>query len=239
MGRKSSKTAHVLNLLTAGANEEALAEGEQAEEGLSIAKMVQKQPSRTKKAPVAKEPHEHLEPMPKNDTPLTPAPTVGQEESPAPEKPSGFTEEVSQPEPETIHAASVDTPPDPVAANVPSSQSAVSAAAQPPVEEIPINNPVSPAVAREPEKELHHLINIAEYAITNKLDEIIERMNVCRCGLCRQDVAAVALNLMPVQYVSTEELRGDALEQYLAENGKEVTAALVKACIKVKTKPRH
>ncbi len=240
MGRKSSKTAHVLNLLTAGANEDAVTEGEQTEEGLSVAKMLQKQPSR-KKAPAAKAPHEPSEPKPKNDTPLAAEPVISRDESPASAKPSGFAEEVSQPEPEAIHAASVDTPPAPAASDASAQpvQSAVPVAVQPPVEEVPASNPAPSAAGKEPEKELHSLINIAEYAITSKIDEIIERMNVCRCNLCRQDIAAAALNLMPVQYVSTEELHGDALEQYLAENGKDVTAALVKACIKVKTKPRH
>lgn len=222
MGRKSSKTAHVLNLLTAGASDEVLTESDQPEEELSVAKLVQKQPARTKKASPAKD---NQEPAVTAE-PLNPPAAVSAKMQP---------ETMIAPEPIPAEA-----PPEPQ----PTSPLPFTEAAPPAFNPAPTPRS-SPVAAQEPAplpnapNTLHNLVNIAEYAIANKVDEIIERMNVCRCNLCKKDIIAAALNLVPVQYVLAEDLQGNALELYLAENGKEVTAALVKACIKVKTNSRH
>lgn len=186
-----------------------------------MAKMVQKQPARAKKASSAKDTSE-------------PAATARQTNQPAAR---AITLPKTMPEPSPIPAEAMPEP--------------QPAPPLPPTEATPpISSPAptpapSPVAVQEPApvlnapNTLHNLVNIAEYAIANKVDEIIERMNVCRCNLCKKDIIAAALNLVPVQYVLAEDLQGNALELYLEENGKEVTAALVKACIKVKTNSRH
>lgn len=223
MGRKSSKTAHVLNLLTAGASDEVLTDGDQPEEELSVAKMVQKQPTRAKKASSVKD----------NPEPAAAKPSDPPAAAPVTDQPKPITAQV-----EPIPAEARPEP-------QPSLSSPIAEAAPPadtpaPMHSSPVANPVQePATALNTPNTLHHLVNIAEYAIADKVDEIVERMNVCRCSLCKKDIVAAALNLVPVQYVLAEELQGNVLDIYLAENGKEVTAALVKACIKVKTNCRH
>ncbi len=80
-------------------------------------------------------------------------------------------------------------------------------------------------------------INVMETLVLQQLDAVIRKFNVCGCDRCRCDIAACALNLLPPRYIVSHNTR---MEQVLSEiDNKEVTDALIKAVIKVRSYPRH
>lgn len=81
------------------------------------------------------------------------------------------------------------------------------------------------------------LVNLAEQLVADRLDAVFEKFNCCRCNKCKQDAAALALNMLPAHYVvaAPDELPA-LLEQCPT---KEVSAALIKAILQVKNHPMH
>jgi competence protein ComFB len=47
------------------------------------------------------------------------------------------------------------------------------------------------------------LKNMMESLVLEKLDEVIDKLNCCRCQKCRMDIASYALNRLPPKYVAT------------------------------------
>lgn len=81
------------------------------------------------------------------------------------------------------------------------------------------------------------LVNLAEQLVADRLDAVFEKFNCCRCDKCRRDVAALALNSVPAQYVVAAP---EDLPALLAEaDTKEIAGALVKAILYVKAHPNH
>lgn len=81
------------------------------------------------------------------------------------------------------------------------------------------------------------LVNLVEQLVADRLDAVFEKFNCCRCDKCRRDVAALALNSIPAQYVVAAP---EDLPALLAEaDTKEIAGALVKAILYVKGHPNH
>lgn len=86
----------------------------------------------------------------------------------------------------------------------------------------------------------NNVVNVAEVIANEKIDEIMKRMDVCSCSRCKADVLALALNSLPTKYVTS-----DAGKQYIQLNSykrqfeTDVTSALIKACLIVKSSPKH
>ena len=81
------------------------------------------------------------------------------------------------------------------------------------------------------------LVNLAEQLVADRLDAVFEKFNCCRCNKCKQDAAALALNMLPAHYVVAAP---DELPALLAQcQTKEVSAALIKAILQVKNHPMH
>jgi hypothetical protein len=84
------------------------------------------------------------------------------------------------------------------------------------------------------------LINIAEILAREKLALVMERMKVCTCKTCVNDVLALALNSLPTKYVTTDAGRQYfQLDVYKKQYETDILAALTKACVRVKASPRH
>lgn len=99
-----------------------------------------------------------------------------------------------------------------------------------------LNQPVSAPVQLRSAKNLV-LVNLVEQLVADRLDGVFEKFNCCRCDKCRQDVAALALNALPPQYVVAEP---EEIPKLLKEaQAKDVPAALVKAILQVKNNPMH
>ncbi len=93
-----------------------------------------------------------------------------------------------------------------------------------------------PSVQLYPVKELV-LVNLMEQLVVERLDEVFSKFNCCRCDKCRRDVAALALNALEPHYVVAEPDQLPALIK--ACDTKEISAALVKAILQVKSHPQH
>jgi len=99
-----------------------------------------------------------------------------------------------------------------------------------------LNQPLSAPVQLRPAKNLV-LVNLVEQLVADRLDAVFEKFNCCRCDKCRRDVAALALNAIPPQYVVAEP---EEIPKLLEEAPvKEIPGALVKAILQVKNNPQH
>jgi competence protein ComFB len=84
------------------------------------------------------------------------------------------------------------------------------------------------------------LINVAEQMVKENIREVMERMNVCTCQVCTNDIAALALNTLPQKYITTNTGKQfTQIDIYKKQYETDVLAALTKACVRVKAGPRH
>ena len=85
-----------------------------------------------------------------------------------------------------------------------------------------------------------YLVNLTEKLVTEMVDDVMAKTNVCTCSICKNDVLALALNSLSQNYVTS-----DAGKQYLQldiykkQHETDVLAALIKACVRVKASPKH
>lgn len=47
------------------------------------------------------------------------------------------------------------------------------------------------------------LVNVMEKVVDEKLEEMLQSENCCKCARCLEDMKAIALNKLPAKYVST------------------------------------
>lgn len=81
------------------------------------------------------------------------------------------------------------------------------------------------------------MVNIHEKMVLEKVDAAISKFKCCSCYLCRQDIVTTALNSLKPKYIVAVE---DDLPTILKkENYSEVTSAIMKAILHVKSNPRH
>ena len=86
----------------------------------------------------------------------------------------------------------------------------------------------------------HILRNLTEDIVISKLDSLINRLDCCKCDLCRLDIASYALNRLPCKYVATTQ--GELLSKIsLIDNefNIRVTTEITKAVNVIKEHPRH
>jgi len=80
------------------------------------------------------------------------------------------------------------------------------------------------------------LVNVAELAVKERIEEAMDKFKCCQCDHCVKDVLALAVNNLPPKYIVRNEL-DQALE--IRRYDADVISALVNAVIKVKQNPRH
>ena len=145
---------------------------------------------------------------------------------------------------EAAQAAPAAPAPQPAPAAVPQ------AAPVPPVPPAPQPAPAAPVestvetlamVTEEPGKKPSTcLINLTERLAREKVEEVMEKINVCDCPTCTNDVLALALNSLPNKYVTTDKGRLHLLlEIYKKQYETDIIAALTRASVRVKVSPRH
>ncbi len=82
--------------------------------------------------------------------------------------------------------------------------------------------------------------NYMEEIVYNQMKEVLNDINMCTCEKCVMDIAAIALNTLPPKYIVTEKgelySKVNALGQQFEVD---VVAAITKAAVLVKRKPRH
>lgn len=82
--------------------------------------------------------------------------------------------------------------------------------------------------------------NAMENLVLQRLDDMIDKLECCKCEQCRMDIAAYALNHLPPKYVATKQgelfMKVDALT---LQHSADVTAAIVAAAALIRDHPRH
>lgn len=82
------------------------------------------------------------------------------------------------------------------------------------------------------------LVNIMEHCVIDNLEKVLSRFKCCKCDRCKKDIVACALNSLPPHYiVLTKESPTPKITDRQAIT--EITTAMVRAVIKVKSSPRH
>ena len=166
------------------------------------------------------------------------------ESEPVAETPAApVVEEVPQPEPVA------ETPVAPVVEEAPQPESVVETPAAPVVEEVPQPEPVAetpdepvveqPAVEKPDEEEVI-CANIMEILVERKAETYMELFGLCCCDRCKMDVQALALTELPAKYVVMGKnelpLR---LSLYEGRMNTAITAQILRACKVVLAEPRH
>lgn len=84
------------------------------------------------------------------------------------------------------------------------------------------------------------LKNVTEDIVIKKLDQITDTLAGCKCGRCKLDIIAYALNHLPPKYVITSE--GELIAQLEAVDAQfdtDLTTLLVKASNIIAANPHH
>ncbi len=82
--------------------------------------------------------------------------------------------------------------------------------------------------------------NYMEEIVFGQMEEVLTDINVCTCDKCMLDIAAIALNDLPPKYIVTEKGELYSKINTLSQQFEvDVVAALTKAAVLVKRKPRH
>ena len=148
------------------------------------------------------------------------------ESEPVAETPAApVVEEVPQPEPV------VETPPAPVVEEVPQPE---------PVAETPSAPIAEEPAAEKPDEEEVICANIMEILVERKAETYMELFGLCCCDRCKMDVQALALTELPAKYVVMGKnelpLR---LSLYEGRMNTAITAQILRACKVVLAEPRH
>lgn len=82
--------------------------------------------------------------------------------------------------------------------------------------------------------------NYMEEIVLENLDKVIESCGGCQCEICRMDIMAVALNLLPTKYIATEKGQLYSKVSMLQQQFEvDVVSAIARAVDIVKKNPRH
>lgn len=82
--------------------------------------------------------------------------------------------------------------------------------------------------------------NVMEQLVEEKLEEIWQEMETCKCDKCRNDIIAHTLNQIPPRYVVTRE--GELyvrLAELTSEHEFDIVIALTKSIKLITEKPKH
>lgn len=84
------------------------------------------------------------------------------------------------------------------------------------------------------------LKNMMEPLVLDKIDDILEQFDCCKCELCKLDIASLALNHLTPKYVATR-MGGfyTRLEALSLQHGADVLAAITRAVELVEKNPSH
>ena len=239
----SSKTAHVMNLLSrtranpaaeAAAQEKAVQPAEAAVPPTPAAAAPAPAPAPAESAPQSTPPTSPIIASLSSDHAIS---------SQIKDALASSLEELAESEPVA------ETPPAPVVEEVPQPKSVAEEPAAPVIEEVPqpepvVETPPAPvavdSAAEKPDEEEVICANIMEILVERKAETYMELFGLCCCDRCKMDVQALALTELPPKYVVMAKnelpLR---LSLYEGRMNTAVTAQILRACKVVLAEPRH
>ncbi|MCI1965978.1 MAG: late competence development ComFB family protein [Oscillospiraceae bacterium] len=84
------------------------------------------------------------------------------------------------------------------------------------------------------------IVNVTEGLVEQKLDEVINMLDCCKCEQCRADIISCALNKLTPKYVNTDIGKAYVkLDSMSPQFEVDLLTALFEAVDKVKKNPRH
>ena len=87
---------------------------------------------------------------------------------------------------------------------------------------------------------MDQLVNLMEETVQNKITQLWEHTDYCKCDNCRFDVAAFALNRLPAKYVhSTAGAVIHRFESSTTQTDAEITAVVFQAIQRIGEKCHH
>lgn len=82
--------------------------------------------------------------------------------------------------------------------------------------------------------------NYMEECVDDIIDGVLVELGCCTCDICRSDISAITLNMLPVKYVVTENnLLFEKIDLLKLEYETEIIAAITKAAYVVMANPHH
>lgn len=229
MARKSSKTAHVMNLLAGENSESESSKSEAAKENLA-AKTADSTDTIKELTVLAKQASIQTQEGSLSPSPISIIDMTSSTPDPVAELIKNELEKEDVPseaEPEPEESIS----------------SAVSEE-EPPAEQTTWDTPESetqdiqqPPVSQTPS---YQYLNVMEEAVKSMLKEYMDKFQVCTCDRCTADVMALTLsNLTPKHIVVDTSAVSPLLNFYSNYFSQQIIVELTKACTTVKEHPRH
>ncbi|MEA4848240.1 MAG: late competence development ComFB family protein [Clostridiaceae bacterium] len=87
---------------------------------------------------------------------------------------------------------------------------------------------------------MYKLKNYMEDLVSERTDEILKSMDICKCDKCRLDIIALALNALPTKYVVSAKGELYAkLRELEQQFDVDVETAIIKAAVIVNKNPKH
>ena len=259
-GTKSTKTAHVLNLLTAPGGDDAprnpaaapsdpalVAEGApvQAEAAgetgrpltppvLEMARSNDEQVSLQIKDALESELLAGLEPAPEKPVP---APEPGPGPEPAPQ-PAPEPESAPEPAPDLEPVPGPEPQPEPEPAHDP--EPAPDPMPQPELEAAHYPEPPTPSAPDASDSEDLVVVNVMDHLVETKAPRYIKMFGLCPCERCSADVRALTLTNLQPAYIVVKRAEAQAmLTVYESRYNSTIFAQLTRACKIVMDNPRH
>ena len=228
MARKSSKTAHVMNLLSGddsdGSKSEAAQEnlaasqaGNPKETVKELTVVAQQASIQTAEAPLSPSPISIIDMTSSVPDPVAELIKTQLEEE---EETDTTSEKTEESEPTTLEVGSL-AEPETVAA---------------------IDEPVTPTDSTEtfPDNQPYQFLNIMEQAVKTKAEDYMNQLGMCTCKRCIADVTALTLTNLPSKYIVVDYLSSTPLlNYYINRYSQMVIVEMTKACITVKESPHH
>lgn len=108
-------------------------------------------------------------------------------------------------------------------------------------EDSSIDDAPTPSKSQETEKVDFQIINVPEVIIRQKAPEYVKKFCSCQCARCTADVIALALTNLPPKYAVTNKGENSSVMIGYYENTYRVRilTEVTKACLKVGQSPRH
>ncbi len=101
----------------------------------------------------------------------------------------------------------------------------------------PMVHKQAPPIRRQNDYEI---VNLSELLAAELMPDVMKKLNVCDCPLCKADVMALTLNHLPQKYVTTDAGKQfTQLNMYRKQYETDVLSELTRACVRVKGSPRH
>lgn len=89
-----------------------------------------------------------------------------------------------------------------------------------------------------PTAEEGELVNKMEEIVMNNLESILARFSCCKCKRCRKDIIAITMNTLPPKYV-VKKADDEPKQPVDVDLLNDVSGAIVRAVVKVRSAPRH